>query len=227
MTTLAADPAETNNDFRGWARWSGIAFLVLFVSLYVFMVSGPGVFEGSTLEEYAAAYDDTSRVDQMSLVVIGLVPLTGAALLLTGSYLRGQLERATGRATVATRITTLGAAVTAIGFTVAAAAAAAAAHVATGSSDGGFPPDPAVGYSFDLFAALLLTVTAWGLSMLVLGVGVTTRRTGQLPGWMSWVAIVIGAVLPISWVLGSIPLLIVMLWLPAACLMIKNGRRAA
>jgi hypothetical protein len=187
------------------------------------MVTGPGVYDGSTLEDYAAAHSDTDRVDRLSFVVVGLAPLAGAALLVTGSFLRRQLERATGQPTVATQITTVGAAVSAIGFTIAAAAAGAAAHVATGPSDGGFPADSVAGYSLDLFASLVLTVSVWGLSMLLLGVAATARRTGQLPTWMVWVAFVAGPLLPVAWLLAMIPMLVAMLWIPAACLMITDS----
>jgi hypothetical protein len=40
---------------------------------------------------------------------------------------------------------------------------------------------------------------------------------------MVWVAFVAGPLLPVAWLLAMIPMLVAMLWIPAACLMITDS----
>lgn len=216
-------PTETTTAGRHPARFAGLAFLVLFVVAFVLLMAGPGVYEGSTLVDYAAGHADRAGVARTTILAIFAMPLAAAALVVAAVHLQRRLDDASGGPTVATRVATLGAAITAAGLTIAAAAASAAAHVAGGAADGGFPADAAVGYGLDMLGSQVFAASSWGLALLVAGVAVAARRTGQLSGWMRWVAFVVAPLLPVAWIFGMLPLLAVLLWLPAACLMVENG----
>lgn len=222
MTTIQhSRPAAPTEQARHPGRYAGLVFVVAFVPAFVLLVGGPNIYEGGTLADFAAAHADDARILPSSILAILLMPAAAAAFVVTAAFLRRQLEHALGGPTLATRITTIGAAATATALTIASAGLGAATHVATGSSDGGFPADAAAGHALSLFSSQVFATGLWGASVLLVGVAIAARTTGQLPGWLRWAGIVTAVLLPVAWIL-AFPWLLLLLWLAAACFMMKT-----
>jgi hypothetical protein len=225
MTSLQQQAANATTRRTDLSRYAGIAYLVLFTAGFlVIWAAAPRIYEGGSLDDYAAAFLDGSRTNQMSLVAVVLWPLAGVCLVWAVAHVAACLDRVS-KTSLAGRLATVGAVVMAVGFTVAGAASSAAAHVSSGTGEG-FPADPATGYGLDMLASQVQTVTAWGGSLVLLAVGIAARRTQLLPGWLLWAGIVIAPLLPIAFLFGMLPLLAFMLWLAAVGVMMKPGRVA-
>jgi hypothetical protein len=226
MTSLQQQAATATTRRTDLSRYAGIAYLVLFTAGLVIWTVGPRIYQGGSLDDYAAAFLDGSRTNQMSLVAYLLWPLAGVCLVWAVAHIAACLDRVSGGTSLARRLAMVGAVVMAVGFTVAAAASSAAAHVSSGTGEG-FPADPATGYGLDMLASQVQNVSAWGGSLVLLAVGVAARRTRLLPGWLLWAGIVIAPLLPIAFLFGMLPLLAFMLWLAAVGVMMKPSRVAA
>jgi hypothetical protein len=220
-TTTRTAPVPTTGSTDA-SRYAGIAFLVLFMAGFVIWSLPPYVYEGSTLEEFAAAHDDSGRSNLISVTTFILWPLAGLALFVAIARIRRGLDLARGGTSPAGRVATLGAVVLAAGFTIAAAASSAGAHVAGGSSDGGFPPEATAGYALELLAGQVFSVSLWGAAVVLLAVGVAGRRGGHLPGWLLWTGIVIAPLMPVAFMLFMLPLLVFLLWLAAVTFMVRT-----
>lgn len=225
MTSTQLPPSPTRARPRDLSRFAGIAFAAFFVPAFVLLVTGPNIYEGGTLEEYAAAHVDGDRTLPLALVAYVLLPLAAACLVWAVAHMSRCLERDGGAPSLGGRVATMGATAMAVGLTVAGATSGAATVVSGGSGDG-FPPDPATGYGLDMMAGHLLNVTLWGGALVLLGIGIAAWRARLIPAWLAWTGFVMAPLLPVAWVLGMLPLLVFLLWLAAVAVMLSPGRAA-
>jgi hypothetical protein len=218
-TTQAPTPLVERPPARA-SRFVGIAFLVLVVPAIVLMSLPPYVYEGSTLAEFAAAHEDTTRLNLTSLGAFVVWPLAGVALVITAAHLARAVEA--GGSTIAGRVAVVGATWFAVGSTIGAAASSAGAHVAAGSSDGGFPAEPVSGYALEMLSGQVLSASMAGGTVLVVAIGLAARRTHQLPGWFVWTGVVTAPLLAMSFLFFGIPTLVFVLWTATAGILMRS-----
>ncbi len=225
MTTVQT-PAPTVERPTGRAsRFSGLAFLGLFIPAFFLMSLPPYVYEGSTLAEFAAAHEDTARLDYTSYGAFIVWPLAGLALVVAVAHLARSVEAA--GSTIAGRVALVGATWFAVGSVLAAAASSAGAHVASGSADGGFPAEPVSGYALEMLSGQMLSASMAGGTILVLAIGLGARRNHQLPGWFVWTGVVMAPLLAVSWLFFMFPTLVFVLWVAAAGILMRSTPAAA
>lgn len=220
MSTIQEAPSHATQHRGGLSRFAGMAFAVTYLAAFVLLVSGPNVYEGS-IDEYAAAHANDARLNTVGLAAFLVLPLAGAALIWAVAHVSRSLS-SPGGASLASRVATAGAAVMASGLMVAGAAALAATHVASGTG-GGFPADPAVGYGLDQLSATVMSVSAWGGSLVLLAIGLGARGTGNLPGWLLWTGIVVAPLLPLAYMFAMLPLLVFIVWVAVVPAIVKTG----
>ncbi len=225
MTTIQTPTRRVERATGRTSRFAGLVFLVLVVPALVLMALPPYVYEGSTLAEFAAAHEDTTRLDYTSYGAFIVWPLAGLALVVATSYLARAVEAA--GSTIAGRVAVAGATWFAVGTTLGAAASSAGAHVASGSSDGGFPAEPVSGYALEMLASQMLNASMAGGTVLVVAIGLAARRNHQLPGWFVWTGIVAAPLLAVSFLFFGIPTLVFVLWTAAAGILMRNVPAAA
>jgi hypothetical protein len=222
MDLIQQDSLATTRRRRDPGRYTGIAFVLFFLSGFVLTVLGPGIYEDGTMAAYAAAHSDAGRVAATSLVAFVLWPLAGVALLVTVARLRTALDAGLGRRSLSGRLATMGATVMAVGLTISGAAGNAAAHVSGGTGPG-FPADPASGYAVDMLASQMFTAGMWGGSLILVGVGLAARGTGLVPGWLVWAGFVLAPLMPVAFVLFSLPYLAFVLWIATVCVIVRSA----
>lgn len=220
MSTVQQAPSPTTRRDGGVSRFAGVAFAVTFLAAFVLLVSGPNVYEGS-IDEYAAAHAQDARLTTVGLTAFIILPLAGAALIWAVAYVSRSLA-SPGGTPLAGRVATAGAAVMASGLMVAGAAALAATHVASGTG-GGFPADPAVGYGLDQLSASVMSLSAWGGSLVLVAIGLGARGAGKLPGWLLWTGIVVAPLLPLAYMFAMLPLLVFIAWVAIVPAIVKTG----
>ncbi|WES64557.1 hypothetical protein P0L94_00465 [Microbacter sp. GSS18] len=222
--TQRSAPATTGapSAKRGFApsRLLGVGFLILFGAGFTIMVLPPDIYSG-TLEGYAAAFGDEGRLNLLMIASLFLFPLAG--LLLAASVARvRQALGAEPAVHAAGRVAAFGAAFTAIGTSVAAAAATAGAHVVWQAEGSGFPSSPETGYGLAMFSSQLFNPALVGLSIVVVALGYGLRRAGRLPGWLAWAGYVLAPLMPIAWVLGMMPLFLIVIWVAVVTTMVDT-----
>ncbi|WP_353815865.1 hypothetical protein [Agromyces sp. SYSU T00266] len=219
MSTRADDPAipttRTRRRFHP-TRLLGLAFLVVFAAGTVVFTLPPYVYEGSTLDDFAAAHSDDVRLNLTSLVGVVLFPLAGVLVAWAAAFLRRSVDVGRTSPSIGGQLGVVGAAILAVGSLVAGAASSAGAHVAAGTVDGGFAPVPEVGYGLEMLASQLFNVSTIGLSLLLVAFGVTAWRSRRLPRWLAWAGFVVAPMVPVAWMLGMFPLLFAVAWVAVA-----------
>ncbi|GAA1060710.1 hypothetical protein [Agromyces bracchium] len=225
MSTRADDPVipttTTRRRFQP-ARLIGAAFLVSFGAGVVIFSLPPYVYEGSSLDDFAAAHADDVRLNLTSLLGMVLFPLAGILLVWAAAFLRRSVDVGRVTPSIGGQVGVVGAAITAVGAIVAGAASSAGAHVAAGTLDGGFPPAPEAGYGLEMLASQVFNPATTGLSVLMVAFGVTAWRSRRLPRWLAWAGFVIAPLVPIAWMLGMFPLLFAVVWVAVATVVVDT-----
>ncbi len=206
----------------GLSRFAGLGFVAAFVAAFMAIVTGPELYEAGSLDEYTAALADGARQDIVGATAYILLPLMGALLVWAVVFLATSLDRARGTTSMGGRVAIAGAIIMASGFAIAGAASSAAEHVAAGI-EGDFPADASTAYGIDMFASTLMSTSAWGGALVLLGIGVGARRTGALPGWLLWTGIVFAPLLTVAWLFAMVPMLVFLLWIAVTGLIVKRG----
>jgi hypothetical protein len=93
MTSLQQQAATATTRRTDLSRYAGIAYLVLFTAGLVIWTVGPRIYQGGSLDDYAAAFLDGSRTNQMSLVAYLLWPLAGVCLVAGVHAVAGRCRR--------------------------------------------------------------------------------------------------------------------------------------
>ncbi len=213
MSTIER-PTPVSTRPGGVSRFAGLGFVAVTIAASALVLTGPSVYEGGSLTEYAAAYTDGARELPSSLAAFILMPIAAALLLWAVTHISTVLTQGAPES-VAGRVARLGAVAMATLMTAGAAASSAAEHLASGTGDG-FPADPAAGYAIDLLGSQVSAVSSWGGALVLIGLGLVARRTGGLPGWLVWAGFVAAPLLVISWVLFNLPSLVFFLWVAVA-----------
>lgn len=209
MTPRAAGPS----------RFAGIGFAVLWLVGMVLIGSGPMIYEGGTLSEYADAYADGTRSNLMVTAALLLWPLAAAMLLWSVVHLTTNLAVARSGSPVPGRIARLAAAVICAGLVIAAAAGGAAGHVASGTGD--FPAMPESGYALDMLSSQVWAASMSVGAVLLVALIVAARGSGALPRWILWAGAVIAVALPFGVAVFMLPTLFFVVWLAVATAMVK------
>ncbi len=220
MTTIAQSTLQTTRHRGGVSRLAGLAFVVTYVAGFVLLVTGPNVYEGS-MTEYAAAHADDARLTSVGLAAVVILPLAGASLIWAVAHVSRSLSGA--GASLAGRVAMGGAVAMAAAMTVGGGAALAATHVASGTGDG-FAADPETGYGLDVLSGSLMSISAWGGSLVLLAIGLGLRGSGLVPGWLLWAGVVIAPLLPVAWTFGMLPLLAFLVWVAVVPAIVKTGQ---
>jgi hypothetical protein len=176
-----------NGNKYGWlAALTGVAFVVVVVAGFIVVGDEPPDAD-SAAEEIVAFYDDNKSEVQVGAFLGG--PLAGALLIFFFGYLRKVLTEAeTGTGTLPL-LALIGAVIVAVGAAIDNTLAFAMAEAADDIEPESVKTIQAIWDSDFLPFAL-------GFIVLWLSVGISILRTGALPKWLGWVAIVFGVVGP-------------------------------
>ena len=90
----------------------------------------------------------------------------------------------------------------------------------------GFEVVPETAFVVDLIADGFMWALLAGAAVLVWGIALAARRAAALPGWMTWVGMVLVPLLPVAWMLFMLPALIFLLWFAAVVAIVPSPTRA-
>jgi hypothetical protein len=161
---------------------TGLGFAVLLIISFI-VQGGPKDADHSP-GEIAQWYVDNKDAAEIS-AFISLV--AGALLIFFGAYLRKVLAAAEGVGSMLPVLPLIGLAIVAVGASIDAALLFAAAEAA------GDVPDPTIQTIQAIWDNDFATF-ALGTMVFLWSVGIAVVRTGALPKWMGWAAIVFGVV---------------------------------
>lgn len=218
--TTTAPPHSSRTSRIDPSRWSGIVFVLLAVpALALGNRTSPYLDDA---DDYVAAYADGA----------GAAPLGRVLGLAAVIVLLWALARVSS-AYPAERHGLPGAVVPLAGIVVTSAwignvAATAATYTAVDHADqfGGFEVVPETAFVVDLIADGFMWALLAGAAVLVWGIALAARRAAALPGWMTWVGMVLVPLLPVAWMLFMLPALIFLLWFAAVVAIVPSPTRA-
>lgn len=219
MSIVQERTVATTGYRAGPSRFAGIGFAVLWLAGMVLIGTGPMIYEGGTLPEYAEAYADGSRSTLMVTAALLLWPLAAAMLLWSIAHLTTSLQSARPGSAVPGRIARLAAGVVGAGMVVSAAAGGAAGHVASGTGD--FPAMVESGYALDMLSSQIWAASMSVGAVLLVALIVAARGSGALPRWLLWSGAVIAATVPFGVAMFMLPALFFVVWLAMATAMVK------
>ena len=217
--SIVEERTVTTPRTAGPSRFAGIGFAVLWLVGMVPMATGPMIYEGGTLSEYADAYADGSRSNLMATAALLLWPLAAAMLLWSVVHLTTTLAAACTGSPVPGRIARLAAGVIGAGLVVAAAAGGAAGHVASGTGD--FPAMIESGYALDMLSSQVWAASMSVGAVLLVALIVAARGSGALPRWILWAGAVIVVAVPFGVAIFMLPTLFFVVWLAVATALVK------
>ena len=165
---------------NAWVALTGILFLVLLVVSVVVSGEPPDPTDDSAAEVVEYYVDNDSEVMAGSV----LFTLAGALFVVFAAAIRRMLREGLGADDALPTIAIAGATIFATGMAVSAALGYAAADLADEETI-----NTINAISWDFFFPF-----AAGLLLFFLATGIGIVRSGVLPKWLGWIAIVIGAV---------------------------------
>jgi hypothetical protein len=203
-------------DSREWlVPLTGIAFIVLL--LVSFLVAGEPKDAGNPPDEIAQWYLDNKNAAQIG-AFIGVI--AGAVLIFFGAYLRRILATAEGEPSMLPILVLVGLSIVAIGGAIDNMLLFASAEAADDISAPQIQTIQAI-WDNDFFPLFL------GVLVFLWSVGLSVLRTGVLPKWMGWVAVVLG-VLALAGPIGFFATLGAAIWIIVASIMLSlQARRPA
>lgn len=219
MSIVEERTAATSGYRVGPSRFTGIGFAVLWLAGMILIGTGPMIYEGGTLPEYAEAYADGSRSTLMVTAALLLWPLAAAMLLWSIAHLTTSLQSARPGSAVPGRIARLAAGVVSAGMVVSAAAGGAAGHVASGTGD--FPAMIESGYALDMLSSQVWAASMSVGAVILVALLVAARGSGALPRWLLWAGAVVAVALPFAAAVFMLPALFFVVWLAAATATVK------
>lgn len=170
------------------APLSGVVAVVLIIA--AFAVGGETPEANDSLTKVVSYYSDHDSDLQISAGLLGLGALF---FLIFSTTVAGVLRRAQGESGGSSALCFAGGIVFAVGATIFAGLGFTAGDVAG-------DVDPVVIQALNALGADMFFTVAVGTGAFLLGAGVATLKTGALPRWLGWAAVVIGviAVTPIG-----------------------------
>jgi hypothetical protein len=164
------------------APLSGVLAVLLIIA--AFAVGGETPEANDPLSEVISYYSDHDADLQISA---GLLGLGAFFFLLFSTTVAGALRRAPGPSKGAAAFSFAGGIVFAVGATIFAGLGFTAGDVVG-------DVDPAVVQALNALGADMFFTVAVGTGAFLLGAGVGTLKTGVLPRWLGWAAVVIGVI---------------------------------
>lgn len=194
-----------------WMAWGGLVFLLLFVVIEV--LAGGDTAEGASGESVVKAYLDSGDARRAGAF---LVAPSAASLLLFVACFRSVVGPAAGA----------GRRLLQYGAIVYATALASGAVLELGMVSAAAEGQPAVAETLNVLNQQAWIPTAVGVGVLLIGAFLSVRRTRVLPGWMGWIALVLGVVSLIAWG-GYAGFMLGPVWIAVAGVMLATRRAAA
>jgi hypothetical protein len=161
---------------------SGVAAVVLIIA--AFAVGGETPEADASLSEVVSYYSDHDTDLQIGAALLAL----GAFFFLVFSTtVAGVLRRAQGESGGSSALSFAGGIVFAVGATIFAGLGFTAADVVG-------DVDPTAIQTLNALGADMFFTVAVGTGAFLIGAGIATLKTGALPRWLGWAAVVIGVV---------------------------------
>jgi hypothetical protein len=164
------------------APLSGVLAVLLII--VAFVVSGETPEADDSLSKVISYYSDHDSEMQISAALLGLGSFF---FLLFSTTVAGALRRAPGASKGAAAFSFAGGIVFAVGLTIFAGLGFAAGDVVG-------DVDPSVVQTLNALGMDMFFTVAVGTGAFLLGAGVGTLKTGALPRWLGWAAVVIGVI---------------------------------
>lgn len=186
---------------------SGVVAVALIVAAFVIGGETPGTDD--SLEEVVSYYEDN---DTEIAIAAGLLGIGAFFFLVFSTTVAGLLRRAQGESGGSSALSFAGGIVFAVGATIFAGAGFAAADAADQNVE------PTVVQALNVLNSDMFFTVAVGAGAFLLGTGIATLKTGALPRWLGWSAVVFGvlALTP----LGFFGFLLLLLWTLIASVML-------
>ena len=200
---------EPRDDNDRWMYLAGPLLLVIAVAVIV-LGSGPG--EGASAEKVVDYFDD-NKARQMVAVFLG--GPAAAAILVFASRLRAAID---DRARAARSLLVAGAALYAVGIAVSSSVTLATVV----ASDKGFE---GTAQTLNVLNSSLWIPFVIGIAVMLIGAGLSVLRTGLLPRWLGWVALVVGVVALLG-PGGFLGFLVAPLWMGVAGFLLYTRKSA-
>jgi hypothetical protein len=170
---------------NAWVALTGILFLVVVVASVILSGEPPDPTEDSAAEVVEYYVDDDSKI----MLSSGLFTLAGVLFVAFAAAIRRELREAGGDDDTIPTLAFAGAIIFAGGVAVASALGFAAADLADEETISEETINTINAISWDFFFPF-----AAGLLLFFLSTGIGIVRTGALPKWLGWIAIVIGVI---------------------------------
>jgi hypothetical protein len=193
---------------------TGLGFVALLI--VSFIVQGEPKDADHSPGEIARWYVDNKDAAEISAFIS---VVAGAVLIFFGAYLRKVLAAAEGVGSMLPVLPLIGLAIVAVGASIDAALIFAAAEAA------GDVPDPTIQTIQAIWDNDFATF-ALGIMVFLWSVGLAVLRTGALPKWMGWAAIVF-AVLSIAGPVSFFSAPLAGLWVLVASIVLSMRARSA
>jgi hypothetical protein len=161
---------------------SGVAAVVLMIA--AFAVGGETPEADASLNEVVSYY---SEHDTDLQIASALLALGAFFFLIFSTTVAGALRRAQGESGGSSALGFAGGIVFAVGVTIFAGLGFTAADVVG-------DVDPTVIQALNALGADMFFTVAVGTGAFLLGAGIATLKTGALPRWLGWAAVVIGVI---------------------------------
>jgi hypothetical protein len=161
---------------------SGVLAVVLMVAAFV--VGGETPEADDSLGEVVSYY---SEHDTDLQIASALLALGGFFFLVFSTMVAGVLRRAQGERGGPTALSFAGGIVFAVGVTIFAGLGFTAADVVG-------DVDPSVVQALNALGSDMFFTVAVGTGAFLLGAGIAILKSGTLPGWLGWAAMVIGVI---------------------------------
>jgi len=161
---------------------SGVVAVVLTIAAFV--VGGETPEAGDPLNEVVSYY---SEHDTDLQIASALLALGGFFFLVFSTTIVGVLRRGQAEGGGASALGFAGGIVFTVGVTIFAGLGFAAADVVG-------DVDPAVVQALNALGADMFFTVAVGTGAFLVGAGIATLKTGALPRWLGWAAVVIGVI---------------------------------
>jgi hypothetical protein len=161
---------------------SGVLAVVLMIAAFV--VGGETPEADDSLREVVSYY---SEHDTDLQIASALLALGGFFFLIFSTMVTGVLRRAQGESGGPSALSFAGGIVFAVGVTIFAGLGFTAADVVG-------DVDPSVVQALNALGADMFFTVAVGTGAFLLGAGIAILKSGALPGWLGWAAVVIGVI---------------------------------
>lgn len=161
---------------------SGVAAVALMI--VAFIVGGETPEADASLNEVVSYY---SEHDTELQIASALLALGGFFFLIFSTTVAGVLRRAQGESGGSSALGFAGGIVFVVGVTIFAGLGFTAADVVG-------DVDPTVVQALNALSSDMFFTVAVGTGAFLLGTGIATLKTGALPSWLGWAAVVIGVI---------------------------------